>query len=79
VDNLEFIDILNKLYTAGKLNNTELNKIKSYLNDRSPQIVNVIENDILKAYSPTTPNRRINQNEFNNILKSSRSFTYSSS
>lgn len=56
MDNLEFINILKKLYTFGKLNKIALNKIKNYLSDRSPQIVSVIDNEIL---SLTTPSRSV--------------------
>lgn len=71
VDNLEYIDILKKFYAAGKLDNDELNEIRKFLIDKSPQIVNAIENDILKVHlrnSPCTPNRSVNYNEFKTIL-----------
>jgi hypothetical protein len=71
VDKLDYIDILKKFYNAGKLLDHELNEIRSFLIDKSPQIVNAIENDILKIhlrYSPSTPNRSINYNEFKTIL-----------
>jgi len=57
VDNLEFANILNKLYIAGKLNDTSLKEIKIFFS-KKPEIVNHIENEIINYYSsPTTLNR----------------------
>ena len=71
VNKLEFLDILKNLYNNGKLDNDLMGAIINYFKDEGEsEIVNYIENEIMKyfspsQYTPTTPTRPVRREDDN--------------
>ncbi|CAB4434574.1 unnamed protein product [Rhizophagus irregularis] len=65
VDEFEFINILSELFNSNKLSVHTIEEIKKRLSDGNSKIIDIIDSDVLKLNTPSTPNRDSNLNAIN--------------
>jgi hypothetical protein len=65
VDEFEFINILSELFNSNKLSVHAIEVIKKRLSYGNSKIIDIIDSDVLKINTPSTPNRDSNLNATN--------------